>query len=144
MAKLIFMLKQWEGGFYAVTKLIYIHQTTNFYAMSVPKIFLSILTIDYMNLIVHHLLFFKFQILEKTRSSPCFYTCGLYVLCIVPMFTHPNIGKHDAGGGNHGYVRWNVHLVERFLHGNKINFYSFDHQFLCNVDAKNFSAHLDQ
>ena len=110
-----------------VTKLIFIHQTTNFYAMSVPKIFLRILTIYYMNVIVHHVLFFKFQILEKTRSSPCFYAYGLYVLCIVPMFIHPHIGKHDAEGSNHSYVRWNVHLVERFLYCNKINFYSFDH-----------------
>ena len=73
--------------------------------------------------IVLPFIFFKFQILEKTRSSPCFYACDLHVLCIAPMLIiHPHIGKHDAGGGNHGYLRWNVHLVEMFLHGNKINF----------------------
>ena len=57
-----------------------------------------------------------------------FYACGLHVLCIVSMlFIHPHIVKHDVGGGNHGCVRWNVHLVERFLRGNKINFYSFNY-----------------
>jgi hypothetical protein len=40
--------------------------------MSMPKTFLRILTIKSMNPIIHHVLFFKFQILEKMRSSPCF------------------------------------------------------------------------
>jgi hypothetical protein len=45
-----------------------------------------------------------------------FYACGPHVLCIVPMLIiHPHIGKYDVGGGNHGCVRWNVHLVERFI-----------------------------
>ena len=40
--------------------------------MSVPKTFLRFLTTDSMKPIVHHVLFFKFQILEKTTSSACF------------------------------------------------------------------------
>ena len=52
-----------------------------------------------------------------------FYAWGLYVLCMVPMLIiHPHSVNHDVGGGNHVCVRWNVHLVERFLRGNKINF----------------------
>jgi len=46
--------------FYAATKLLFIHRTTNFYAMSVPKTFKRILIIASMNPIVHHVLFFKF------------------------------------------------------------------------------------
>ena len=34
----------------------------------------------------------------------------------------PHSVNHDVGGGNHDCVRWNVHLMERFLRGNKINF----------------------
>jgi hypothetical protein len=34
--------------------------------------------------------------------------------------TNPHITKHDADAGNHGCVRWNVHLVERFFCSNKI------------------------
>jgi hypothetical protein len=40
--------------FYVVTKLIFIHPTTNLYAMSVPKIFVHIFTSDSMHLIDHH------------------------------------------------------------------------------------------
>ena len=44
-----------------------------------------------------------------------FYACGLHVLCIVPMLIiHLHNGKHDVGRGNHGFVRWNVCLAERF------------------------------
>jgi hypothetical protein len=53
-------------------KLIFIYLTTKFYAMSAPKTFLHILTNDSMNPIVVSFIFFKFQILEITRSSPCF------------------------------------------------------------------------
>ena len=57
-----------------------------------------------------------------------FYACGFHILCIVPMLNiHPHSGKHDVGGGNHDCIRWNVHLAERFLHGNIINFYSCNH-----------------
>ena len=53
-----------------------------------------------------------------------FYACGLHALYIVPMLIiQPHSGKHDVGGGNHGCVRWNVYLVERFVCGNKIIFY---------------------
>ena len=38
----------------------------------------------------------------------------------------PHSKKHDVID-NHGYVRWNVHLVDRFLCSNKVNFYSFNH-----------------
>jgi hypothetical protein len=51
-------------GFYAVTKLFFIHQTTNFYATSALKTFLRILTFDYMHPIDHHVPWFKFQIYE--------------------------------------------------------------------------------
>jgi len=68
-----------------------------------------------------------------------FYACDLLVLCIISMLIiHPYSGKHDVGGGNHG-----ANLAERFLRGNKNNFCSSNHQFLCNVDAKNSFAHLD-
>jgi hypothetical protein len=50
-----------------------------------------------------------------------FYAHGLYVLRIVPMLIiHPNVEKHDVGGGNHNCVMWNIHLMERFLRGNKV------------------------
>ena len=52
-------------GFYMVTKLIFIHSTTNFYATSAPKTFMRILIGDSMHLIDHHMLWFKFQISEK-------------------------------------------------------------------------------
>ena len=42
------------GGFYVITKFIFIHPTTNFYAMLAPKIFVCILTIDSMYPIGHH------------------------------------------------------------------------------------------
>ena len=68
-----------------------------------------------------------------------FYACALHVLCIVRiLIIHPHSGKHDVGGGNHCCVRWNVHLMERVLCGNKINFYSSNNIFLCNIGAKNF------
>jgi hypothetical protein len=76
-----------------------------------------------------------------------FYDYNLYVLCIVRSHvnhTTPIVKTHDVGGGNHCCVRWNVHLVEIFLRGNKINFYSSNHSFICNVGAKNLSAHHDQ
>ena len=61
------------------------------------------------------------------------------VVCIVPHVNYTShSGKHDVGGGNHG-----ANLAERFLRGNKNNFCSSNHQFLCNVDAKNSFAHLD-
>ena len=50
--------------FYAVTKLIFIHPTTNFYATSAPKTFLRILSIDFMHPISHHVPWLKFQIYE--------------------------------------------------------------------------------
>jgi hypothetical protein len=47
------------------------------------------------------------------------------VLCTVPMLIiHPHRWKHDVGGGNQGCVRWNVHILQRFLCHNKIYFYS--------------------
>jgi len=58
--------------FYAVTKLIFIHPTTNFYSTSAPKTLLHILTSDSMHLIGHYVSWFKFQILKNTRSSWCF------------------------------------------------------------------------
>ena len=45
------------------------------------------------------------------------------VICIVPHVNYtPHSGKHDVGGGNHDCVRYNVHLAERFLRGNKLIF----------------------
>jgi hypothetical protein len=107
-------------GFLAVTKLICIHPTTNFYATSTPKTFLRILTIDFMHPIDHNVPWFKFQILKKHDVlrlwSPCFMHCSHV------NYTPPS-GKYDVGGDNHSCVRWNIHLMERFLHGNKINFF---------------------
>ena len=38
------------------------------------------------------------------------------VVCIVLLLImHPYSGKYDVGGGNHNYVRWNAHLVEKFF-----------------------------
>ena len=57
-----------------------------------------------------------------------FYACGLHVLCIVSvLIIHIYSGKHDVGGDNYSCVRLNVHLADRFLGGNKINFYSSNH-----------------
>jgi hypothetical protein len=71
--------------------------------------------------------FLNFKFLRR-RDSLHVYACGPHVLYIVLMsIIHPHIGKHDVGGGNHGCVRWNVHLVKSFLRSNKINFYSFNH-----------------
>ena len=55
-------------GFYAVTKIIFVHPTTNFYVTSTPKTLLHILTIDSMHPISHQVSWFKFQILQRTRS----------------------------------------------------------------------------
>ena len=45
------------------------------------------------------------------------------VVCIVHHVNYtPHSGKHDVGGGNHDCVRYNVHLAERFLRGNKLIF----------------------
>jgi hypothetical protein len=41
-------------GFYAVTKLILIHPTTNFYVTLVPKTFMRTLTTDSMYPTSHH------------------------------------------------------------------------------------------
>jgi hypothetical protein len=57
-----------------------------------------------------------------------FYACDLHVICIIPMLIiHLHSGKHDIDRDNQDYARWNVHLAERFLSGNKINFYSSNH-----------------
>jgi hypothetical protein len=92
--------------------------------MSAPKMFKRILITDSMNPIIHHVLFFKF--LRDDEIVSMFYVCCPHVLCIVLMsIIHPYIGKHNVGEGNHGCARCNIHLVERFLRRNKINFYSF-------------------
>jgi len=65
---------------------------------------------------------------EEDEIVCMFYACGLHVLCIVPMLIiHLYNGKHDVGGFNYSCVRLNVHLTDRFLGGNKINFYSSNH-----------------
>jgi hypothetical protein len=61
--------------------------------MLAPKMFLRILTIDSMNSTIHHLLFFKFQIL-RLRSP-----CSMHVPMLI---IHPHSGKHDVDEGNHG------------------------------------------
>jgi len=46
------------------------------------------------------------------------------VVCIVSRVSYtPHSGKHDVGGGNYSCVKLDVHVAERFLGGNKINFY---------------------
>jgi hypothetical protein len=62
---------------------IFVYRTTNFYAVSAPKIFKRILITDSMNPIVHHVLFFKF--LREDEIVSMFYACCPHVLCIVPM-----------------------------------------------------------
>ena len=65
---------------------------------------------------------------EEDEIVCMFYACGLHVLCIVPMLIiHLHSGKHDIGGGHYSCVRLNVHLAERILDGNKINFYLSNH-----------------
>jgi len=45
------------------------------------------------------------------------------VVCIVPHVNYtPHSGKHNVGGGNHDCIRYNVHITERFLCGNKLIF----------------------
>ena len=63
--------------------------------------------------------------IEEDEIVFMFYACGLHILCIVPMLImHLDSGKHDVGGGHYSCVRLNVHLTERILGCNKINFYS--------------------
>ena len=66
---------------------------------------------------------FQISNFGEDKLVSMFYACGLHVVWIVPMLIiYSHSRKHDVGGGNHVCVRWNVHLVERFLRGNKINF----------------------
>jgi hypothetical protein len=68
-----------------------------------------------------------------------FYVCSLHVLCIVLMsIIHSHIVKHDVGGGNHGCVRWNVHLVERYFRSNKINIFHPVTNFYATLVSKTF------
>ena len=95
--------------------------------MSTPKKFMRILIINSMNPIVLPFVF----LISKFREDEffvVFYVCGLQVLCIVPMLIiHPHSGKHGVGRDNYGCARWNIHLAERFISSNKINFYSSNH-----------------
>ena len=85
----------WNTNFYVVRKLIFIHLTTNFYAMSAPKMFLRILTIDYESY-RPSLAIFQFSNFREDEVS-MFYACGFHILCIVPMLNiHPHSGKHDV------------------------------------------------
>jgi hypothetical protein len=68
-----------RSGFYLVTKLTFIHPTTNLYATWAPKTLLCILTIDSIHPVGHHMPWFKFQFSKKTRSS-------LYFTLAVSMF----------------------------------------------------------
>jgi hypothetical protein len=51
-------------GFYMVTKLIFIHSTTNFYTTSMPKKFYASWPLFSMHPIGHHVPWFKYQIYE--------------------------------------------------------------------------------
>ena len=83
---------------------------------------------------------FQISNFEEDEIVSMFYACGLHVLCIVSMlFIHPHIVKHDVGGGNHGYYfRCNVHLMEIFLHSNKINFIHSTTNFYVTSAPKTF------
>jgi hypothetical protein len=51
-----------------------------------------------------------------------FYAYGLHILCAVPMSViHPIVGSIMLVE-TIMVVKWNVHLAERVLHGNKVNF----------------------
>jgi hypothetical protein len=50
----------------------------------------------------------------------------VFMHCLYVNYTSHS-GKHDVVTDNHGCVRWNVHLMEMFLGGNKLNFYSANH-----------------
>ena len=68
-----------------------------------------------------------------------FYACGLHVLCIVLMLIiHPYSGKHDVGRRNHGCLRWNLHLVERFYAVTKLIFIHRTTNFYTTSAQKNF------
>jgi hypothetical protein len=109
-----------------------------FYAILAPKTFMRILAIDFMHPIGHQMPWFKVQSLEKTRSSSCFTLCGLHVLCVVLMSViHPIVGSIILVKAI-TVVKWNFHLTERFLRGNKVNFIHPTTNFLCNVGVKTF------
>jgi hypothetical protein len=113
--------------FYVVTKLIFIHQTTNFYAMSNKKRLSTSWSLILWIQLSITCYFSNFKFLRRRDRlhvlhvrSPCSMYCS-----------HVNYTslywEAWVGGGNHSCVRWNVYLVERFLRSNKINFYSFNH-----------------
>jgi hypothetical protein len=59
------------------------------------------------------------------KSTICRREGFMRVLCIVLMLIiHPHRWTHDVDGDNQGCVRWNIHIVWRFLRHNKIYFYS--------------------
>jgi hypothetical protein len=70
---------QFLCSFYMVTKIIFIHRTINFYAISAPKTFPRILITDSTNLIVHHMLFSNFNFWEKWDRHSCLWW-NLYVV----------------------------------------------------------------
>ena len=127
-------------GFYAVTKLFFIHQITNFYATSAPKTFLRILTIDSMHPIGHHVPWFKFQIYEfyffkniftmDLESWTKISGVQLWKLFLNQMLRweiiikngRDWIGLHACkhASGVSVFVRWNFQLMERFLCGNEL------------------------
>jgi hypothetical protein len=57
----------WNTNFHAKRKLIFIHLTTNLYALSAPKTFLHCSDVPSLAI---------FQIFEKMRSSPCSVHCS--------------------------------------------------------------------
>jgi hypothetical protein len=69
-----------------------------------------------------------------------FYVCGLHVLCVVPMSViHPIVGNIMLVEAI-TVVKWNVHLAERFLHGNKVNFIHPTTNFYAMLAQKLFYA----
>jgi hypothetical protein len=134
-------------GFYATTKLIFIHSTTNFYATSAPKTFLR--TFDQWFYAFNRPLCVMIQISNFGEASPCFTRAALFYVLLEHFDIHcwdnylyaSYIILYIIVGINFIHcwykilyivravvcVRRNVYLVKRFLCVNKNNFYSSKH-----------------
>jgi hypothetical protein len=107
--------------FYAVTKLFFIHSTTNFYTTSASKTFVGVKNF-------YASIFFQILNFREDEIVSMFYAHGLHVLCIVPkLITHRHSGKCDVGGGNHVIQISNLGKKTR----SSTCLYALAHKFLC-------------
>jgi hypothetical protein len=69
-----------------------------------------------------------------------FYARGLHILCVVPISViHPIVGSIMLVEAI-TIVKWNVHLAEMFLRGNKVNFIHPTNNFYAMSAQKLFYA----